>query len=55
MTGKWTLPLAALAFSLTVTPFSAFAAEGDAPPPPGDRPARENRCRVRDGRGVDPD
>ncbi|WP_294481210.1 hypothetical protein [uncultured Victivallis sp.] len=37
MTGKWTLPLAALAFSLTVTPFSAFAAEGDAPPPPGEQ------------------
>ena len=57
MTKKWTLPLAALAFSLTVTPFSTFAADeapppppderidsGELPPPPpGERPAPEKR------------
>ena len=59
MNGKWTLPLAALAFSLTVTPFSAFAAKEDVPPPPpGERqgPGAENRLprpeRERRGPGM---
>ena len=63
MTKKWTLPLAALAFSLTVTPFSTFAAD-EAPPRrrmresipescrprrPANVPLRRNGCRVRNG------
>ena len=55
MNGKSMLSLAALAFSLTVTPFSLFAAREEVPPPPG-RPGMEKRLpdpeRERRGPGM---